>query len=121
LTSADFIVLGADGKVVMLNTQHTLKDSPTGTTEKVLLVKNRIAVAQCAIEGITDTHNVLYYTFPSFIKELEARASANITDEQFVRLIESKLPGMFGPFKHSLALGRVKPENLPQPSDSSSI
>jgi hypothetical protein len=118
LASPDLIVLGADGKGVVGNSLYRLQEPLTMTIEKVLLVQNRIAVAQCGVEGLKNDTDGMYYSFPSFIKELEEGEPDGITVTGFVNLVKDKLPGMFGPFKHSLAMGRVHRENLPDSSET---
>jgi hypothetical protein len=116
LISPTYIVLGADGKGTINHLEDQKYKRKTTIIEKAYFIQNKIAVAQCGVEGLTDKQGSFYYTLPSFLEDIQSSAAVDITVSQFVGLIERKLPGMFGPFKRSLALGRVDRRELPQPS-----
>jgi hypothetical protein len=117
LISPSYIVLGADGKGT-INSYLKAQKTKTTTIEKTYFIQDRIAVAQCGTEGLADKQGHFYYTFPSFLQDIQKSAPADITVSQLVKLIEGKLPQMFVPFKRSLVQGRVNKKELPQPSDT---
>jgi hypothetical protein len=117
ITTRHGIVIGADGKITLTNPGSERRPRSAGTRTKIVLVKNRIAVAQCGVESIGNGA-VTPYSFDSLVEYLQSNTSPRVDVTELVVVIKRKLSQMFEGFDVMLKAGRLRRTDLPSPEDT---
>ena len=112
------VVIGADGKTVQLETHGQFQPESSAVRTKIVLIGNRIAIADVGIDSIGNG-TATFYSFSSLVKYLQSKTSPQITIKEVVALIEREIPLMFHGFDDAmLKSGLLRRDSLPPGGDT---
>lgn len=115
------IVIAADSLLRTRNVNPATTDPPNGTTDKIAVVHDRIAVGNVGLAGPTSIissngSRLFGYDSALWFREIEEKTAKDISVSSLVGIVEDKSRSTFSPLNNSIQSGALKRDqasNLP--------